>query len=581
MGKNKRAISFAVCIVLLFSLIGVGAFAESQSANLAVGISSSKIEVGDTITAIITNSDMTVSSIAGGIEFDPSMLECVSITQDSSDVSVISTVDEASANGTIGFAIVGFQDKAYASGSIASATFRATKTGTTTISLYEDSAGENGYKGDGLTPQSVEISEKTEKHTLVKVNKKDATCTEAGYKEYWKCSDCNKLFSDAEGKNEIQQPEIVPALGHNLNKLEAAAATCEQDGNIECYICSQCNKYFSDAEGKHEIPESEAIIDALGHDWGEWVVKKEATETEDGEQERTCKNDASHTESVAIPAKGSSKVVLIPEVSVGGTVEPKTVTCEIGASKKFTAIPNTGYELKEVIVDGKNIGAKKEFEVKNIKKTTTVKVVFEKKSVEPAPSPSEEPDPTPSEPVTSFKDVKKGSWYYEGVLYVESKGYMTGIGNNRFNPAGKMTRAMITEILYAMEGKPSITKNAGFKDIAAGKWYTDAVNWCAAKGIVAGYTNGKFGPNDTITRQQLAAILYKYSKYKKYDISANGSLSKFKDASSVTSYAVTPMKWAIGHKLLAGTDKGLEPKGTATRAQVAVILKAFDESIKK
>ena len=574
MRKNKRAISFAVCIVLLFSLVGVGAFAESQSANLAVDISSSKIEVGDTITATIINSDMTVSSIAGGIEFDPSMLECISITQDSSDISVISTEDEASANGTIGFAIIGFQDKAYGSGPIASATFKAIKTGTTTISLYEDSAGADGFKGDGLTPQSVEISEKTEKHTLVKVNKKDATCTDAGHKEYWKCSDCNKLFSDAEGKNEIQQPETVPALGHNLNKLEAASATCEEDGNIECFNCSRCNKYFSDAEGKHEIPESEAIIDALGHDWGEWVVIKEATETEDGKQERTCKNDSSHTEIVDIPASGSSKVVLIPEVSVGGTIDPKTVTCEMGDSKIFTVNPNKGYALKDVIVDGKSIGAKREFEVKNIQKTTTVKVVFEKESVKP--SPSEE-----TEPGTAFTDVKKGSWYYEGVLYVEGKGYMAGIGNNKFNPSGKMTRAMITQILYAMEGKPSITKSVGFKDIAAGKWYTNAVNWCAAKGIVAGYTSGKFGPNDSITRQQFAAILYKYSKYKKYDISATGSLNKFKDASSVTSYAVTPMKWAVGHKLLAGTDKGLEPKGTATRAQVAVILKAFDKSIKK
>ena len=132
-----------------------------------------------------------------------------------------------------------------------------------------------------------------------------------------------------------------------------------------------------------------------------------------------------------------------------------------------------------------------------------------------------------------------------------------------------------------MEGKPAGAKSAGFKDVPAGNWFTDAVNWCASKGIVAGYNSESFGPNDPITRQQLATILYQYAKYKKYDTKANGNLEQFKDKGDVSAYAVTPLKWAVGHKIISGTDIGLEPKSTATRAQIAVILQAFDKNVKK
>ena len=179
-----------------------------------------------------------------------------------------------------------------------------------------------------------------------------------------------------------------------------------------------------------------------------------------------------------------------------------------------------------------------------------------------------------------FVDVPEGTWYTNAVYYCKDNGYMAGISDAEFNPTGTVTRGTITQVLYAMEGKPKVSKSAGFKDVASGKWYADSVNWAAGIGLVAGYSKVKFGPNDPITRQQMAAIMYQYAKYKKYDTSAKGDISKFKDSGSVTKYAVTPMKWATGHEIISGTNKGLEPKGTATRAQIAVILQAFDNNIR-
>ena len=180
---------------------------------------------------------------------------------------------------------------------------------------------------------------------------------------------------------------------------------------------------------------------------------------------------------------------------------------------------------------------------------------------------------------TGYSDVSSGTWYSDAVVYVTRKGYMSGVGSNRFAPNYIVTRATIAQILYAREGKPSVKGNGGFSDISSGKWYAGAVAWAASKKIVSGYSNGKFGPDDPVTRQQMAAILYQYAKYKKLSTTASGNLSKYKDSGEVASYAVTPMKWAVGKGIISGTNRGLEPKGTATRAQIAVILQAFDKKL--
>ena len=177
-----------------------------------------------------------------------------------------------------------------------------------------------------------------------------------------------------------------------------------------------------------------------------------------------------------------------------------------------------------------------------------------------------------------FTDVKSGDWFCPYVKYVYDNGLFAGTSETTFEPNTAMTRGMFVTVLWAREGKPA-AKDSTFKDLKA-DWYKTAVNWAAANGIIGGYDAEHFGPDDYVTRQQMAAIMYQYAKYKGYDTEANGSLDQFKDASSVASYAETAMKWAVGHRIIAGTGNGLEPDGNATRAQVAVVLQAFNNNVK-
>lgn len=180
-----------------------------------------------------------------------------------------------------------------------------------------------------------------------------------------------------------------------------------------------------------------------------------------------------------------------------------------------------------------------------------------------------------------FDDVAETAWYHEAVAYVYEIGLTSGTGIKTFSPDVTTTRGMIVTILHRLEGTPSANSTV-FSDVASGKWYSEAVNWASSKDIVNGYGNGKFGPEDTITREQMAAILYRYARYKGYDVSASTSLSKYTDASQISSYAVESMVWANAAELITGTtNTTLSPKGSATRAQVAVILMRFCNNIRQ
>ena len=175
-----------------------------------------------------------------------------------------------------------------------------------------------------------------------------------------------------------------------------------------------------------------------------------------------------------------------------------------------------------------------------------------------------------------FDDVSKGDWFYKDVEYVYNEGIMDGVSKREFAPNETLTRAMIVKILYRIEGEPAGYRSSDFNDVESGRWYTGAVAWAAEKEIVKGYGNGKFGPNDPVTREQLAAILYRYTQYKGWSTTAaSGSLKGFKDAASVSSYAVDAMNWAVDEGLLKGANNKLSPKSNATRAQVAAIIHRY------
>ena len=181
---------------------------------------------------------------------------------------------------------------------------------------------------------------------------------------------------------------------------------------------------------------------------------------------------------------------------------------------------------------------------------------------------------------SAFSDVKTSAWYHEDVQYVSENGLMKGTGENLFSPDATTTRGMIVTILYRLEGEPSPTGVCPFQDVASGKYYEKAITWAAESGIVSGFSADTFGPDQNITREQMAAILYRYATYKKYDVSTAGDLSKFPDADKVSSYAVDAMKWANAAGLINGSNDGkLYPAGNATRAQVAAILTRFCKNI--
>ena len=188
---------------------------------------------------------------------------------------------------------------------------------------------------------------------------------------------------------------------------------------------------------------------------------------------------------------------------------------------------------------------------------------------------------TTEEPVPSdlpFTDVSTSDWFYDAVAYVYENGLMGGTSANQFSPNVTTTRSMIVTILHRLEGEPAASTST-FTDVAAGQWYTDAVAWASANRIVEGYGNGRFGPNDTITREQMATILYRYAQSKGYDVGGTGDLGGYSDASQVSDWARTAMGWANAQGLITGnTATTLNPTGSATRAEAATILMRFVEN---
>ena len=198
------------------------------------------------------------------------------------------------------------------------------------------------------------------------------------------------------------------------------------------------------------------------------------------------------------------------------------------------------------------------------------------------------PPVTPGTPVTParpaapvglpFADVSSSDWFYNDVRYVYEKGIMDGTGADRFSPNAPLTRAMIVTILYRMAGSPSVSGSSDFTDVAAGKWFAKAVAWAAANGIVNGYGDSLFGPNDPVTREQLAAILYRYAVYGGMTaVTLEENLGGFADTAQLSAYAIQAMNWAVGQGLINGSGNNLVPKAQATRAQVAAIIHRYLE----
>ena len=190
-------------------------------------------------------------------------------------------------------------------------------------------------------------------------------------------------------------------------------------------------------------------------------------------------------------------------------------------------------------------------------------------------------------PLGAFSDLTAAAWYHDGVHYCLENDLMRGVSDGKFLPDGSTTRAQLVTILWRLEGNPAPVSTADFSDVADGVWYAEAVRWAAGCGVVKGYDNGCFGPNDAVTREQMAAILYRYAQHKGYDVSAGNdtNILSFDDAFAVSEYAIPAMQWACGSGMVHGiAQKGgmlLAPRDTTTRAQTATLLMRFQSAFAK
>ena len=190
-------------------------------------------------------------------------------------------------------------------------------------------------------------------------------------------------------------------------------------------------------------------------------------------------------------------------------------------------------------------------------------------------------------PLGAFGDLTATAWYHDGVHYCVEKGLMHGMSADKFQPDGSVTRAQLAAILWRLEGIPAPVSTADFSDVADGVWYAEAIRWAAGSGVVKGYDNGCFGPNDAVTREQMAAILYRYAQHKGYDVIAgeDTNILSFDDAFAVSEYAIPAMQWACGSGLMTGAQRdggmALAPRDTTTRAQTATLLMRFQSAFAK
>ena len=361
-------------------------------------------------------------------------------------------------------------------------------------------------------------------HDLSRCDLFPATCTKPG-RVVGTCARCG-----------VQIDEVIPAKGHDYSYADVRTEpTCTESGHYKG-TCPTCGKDYDDT------------IPALDHDWGEWVVAQEPTYTTTGYRYHICARCNTRV--------GEDIPKLHEHVWNAGVVtqkptatEPgvKTYTCTICNEQKTESIPATGV-----------------------------------------------PDTCPGGPTCpgyAFRDMPApDNWAHAGLDYCIDRGYINGLSATTVDPSGTCTRAQLVCILYRMQDEPTTVRGvelaklrAPFDDVPRGQWYTNAIWWAKRTGIVNGTSATTFDPNGQITREQLAAILYRYTAEYAPDATGNAaSLADYPDAGSVSAYARDAMAWAVGNGLISGLPHGktdyLEPGGSTTRAQVATILMRYEQA---
>ncbi len=346
-------------------------------------------------------------------------------------------------------------------------------------------------------------------HTLTYNKAQAATCTEAGSIAYWYCAGCGQYFADEAATTVLTASQLVIPATGHQPVTDQARAATCTEPGL--------------TEGSHcavcnTVLTEQKTIAKLGHDMSNWSVSAAATCTADGQQKRTCSRcDFVETKTIAKLGHDMTDwtVVLAPTCQAAGRSERSCTRCDLKETKEL---------------------------------------------------------PMLACPSAQYQDVEKTAWYHDAVDFAVQNGIMNGVSDTAFAPNNKLTRAMLATILYRIDGDSGSHEHP-FTDVEKGSWYEKAVAWAYSSGVINGTGATTFAPNENVTREQAAAMLYRYTAYCGEKTDVAGDLSAFRDAGSISAYAVEPMRWAVGMQILNGKGDGiLDPTGTATRAEITKII---------
>lgn len=326
--------------------------------------------------------------------------------------------------------------------------------------------------------------------------------------------------------------------------------------------------------------DSGATVGALTHDGNVWSFTITA---EDGVTSRTYTVTVSFTEAPKSNDAGVRSITVAGVKAKTSVNNECTVTVPYGTNvtaSSFVIITNHARATVGALTHIKNVWyftVTAEDGVTTASYTVTVTTAALPTPIKPAVDNTK--PASDSKPKLPFTDVSTSDWFYSDVMFVYENGLFSGTDSRSFSPNASMTRAMLVTVLYRLEGEPVGTGSSSFSDVRSGSYYEKAVAWAAANGIVTGMGSTSFSPDAKVTREQLAAILYRYAQYKKLDTDAGAKLDSFSDAGNVSGYASEALSWAVSEGLINGASGRLMPKGDATRAQVAAILHRFVENV--
>ncbi len=377
----------------------------------------------------------------------------------------------------------------------------------------------------------------------------EPTCSEKGY-DLYSCIRCDNTYkenytdtvdhidTDGDLACDYCGTEVIPVCTHENTHEERTEPTCEKAGSVKT-ICDACG----------ETVATETLA-KLGHEYEMTTV--EPTCTEKGYDLYSCircddEYKKNYTDKLAHDFHATT---VAPTCSERGYDLYVCILCNAEYKNNYTD------KVDHIDEDGNNA------------------CDFCGKEMESGTTPPN-PDPCPCE---DYIDIGELTWYHDSAVYAIENGLMNGVAPGRFDPNGIVTRAMLVTILYRLEGETSVEGlDNPFADVAEGQWYTNAIIWAADSGLVNGVSPTSFAPNQSITREQIAAILYRYAQFKEEDVTCDADMSVYPDTDEISAYAVDAIRWAVGNEIINGISGTISPVAIATRAQIAAMLMRYLE----